>query len=130
MRIIGPIFFNYTLNSVRDLEILDSFHAQLTDAEKLYAVFQQDGATAHISNQSMAQINVFPEDRLVSRGLWPPRFPDLTLCDFYLWGTLKSKVYADNPCTTDDLKRNITREIIIIMPAELQRVAGNVITRS
>jgi hypothetical protein len=25
---------------------------------------------------------------------WPPRSPDLTLLDFYLWGHLKTVVYA------------------------------------
>ncbi|KAL4118985.1 hypothetical protein QTP88_011863 [Uroleucon formosanum] len=25
---------------------------------------------------------------------WPPRSPDLTVCDFFLWGYVKEKVYA------------------------------------
>jgi hypothetical protein len=36
-------------------------------------------------------------DRTVSRGLWPARSPDLTPCNFYLWGNLKDKVYRINP---------------------------------
>ncbi|GBN05744.1 hypothetical protein AVEN_46340-1 [Araneus ventricosus] len=27
---------------------------------------------------------------------WPPRSPDLTLCDFFLWGYVKDKVYVPN----------------------------------
>jgi len=43
----------------------------------------------------------FPEekfpDRVISRRgdhNWPPRSYDLTLCDFFLWGHVKDKVYA------------------------------------
>ena len=42
---------------------------------------------------------------------WPPRSPDLNLCDYFLWGYLKSKVYKPLPKTLNDLKENITREI-------------------
>jgi hypothetical protein len=34
---------------------------------------------------------------IVGRGLWPPRSPDLTLPDFFLWGFLKERVYSNNP---------------------------------
>ena len=35
---------------------------------------------------------------------WPPRSPDLTPCDYFLWGYLKSKVYIKPPESIDDLK--------------------------
>jgi hypothetical protein len=44
------------------------------------------------------------EDRIISKGLWPPRFSDLNLCDFYLWGQLKNVVYANNPHDLETLK--------------------------
>ena len=28
--------------------------------------------------------------------LWPPRFSDLNLCNYYLWRTLKDRVYVNN----------------------------------
>jgi len=28
--------------------------------------------------------------------LWPPRFPYLNLCNYYLWRTLKDRVYVNN----------------------------------
>jgi hypothetical protein len=28
-------------------------------------------------------------DHVMNRGLWPPQFPDLNLCDFCMWGKLK-----------------------------------------
>ncbi|CAB4013011.1 Hypothetical predicted protein [Paramuricea clavata] len=35
---------------------------------------------------------------------WPPRSPDLTPCDFFLWGYLKSRVYQTPPQNLEDLR--------------------------
>ncbi|GFU59067.1 uncharacterized protein TNCV_2933641 [Trichonephila clavipes] len=46
-------------------------------------------------------------DRLISRFgpvNWPPRSCDLTPVDYFLWGYVKSLVYADKPQTLDHLK--------------------------
>jgi len=42
---------------------------------------------------------------------WPPRSPDLTAPDFFLWGYLKSKVYSNCPTDLHTLKENIWQEI-------------------
>ena len=39
---------------------------------------------------------------------WPPRSPDLTPMDFYLWSHIKSKVYVKNYQSLADLKTSIT----------------------
>jgi hypothetical protein len=41
----------------------------------------------------------------------PPRSPDLSTCNFYLWGYLKGEVYETNPHTLDELKENIRNTI-------------------
>ncbi len=33
---------------------------------------------------------------------WPPRSPDVTPCDFFLWGHLKYKVYTSPPIDLND----------------------------
>jgi len=38
---------------------------------------------------------------------FPPRLPDLTPLDFYLWGTLKAVVYRKKPVTPGDLRAKI-----------------------
>ena len=43
-----------------------------------------------------AEIQSFFGDRVVSKGLWPPRSPDLTSPDYFLWGYLKRRVYQKN----------------------------------
>ena len=73
----------------------------------------------------MAAVSKVFWDREISRGLWPPRSPDLTPPDYYLWGKLKGSVYGDNPRTANELKQKITSVIQNIQPDELERVFQN-----
>ena len=57
----------------------------------------------------------FGEERTVSIGLWPPRSPNLSTCDFYLRGNLYGKVYSNNPHTIEELKTNIRNTIAEII---------------
>lgn len=94
--------------------------------------FQQDGATAHTAGVSMGILRTAFRGRLISqRGNipWPPRSPDLTGPDFFLWGYLKSKVYANKPQTIDQLKENIRNEIASITPDILKKVMDNAAIR-
>ena len=43
--------------------------------------------------------------------VWPPQSCDLTPLDYYLWGAVKNKCYADKPEIIGALKDNI-REVI------------------
>jgi len=70
----------------------------------------QPHPTLHTSHTSMAEIQSFISDRVISKGLWPPRSPDLTPPDCYLWGYLKGTVYQNKPRTIDALKANITKK--------------------
>ena len=38
---------------------------------------------------------------------WPPRSPNLTSCNFFLWGYLKSKVFTTPPTDIDSTTRII-----------------------
>lgn len=94
--------------------------------------FQQDGATCHTSNASMAVINEMSAGKLTSRRgdiAWPPRSPDLTPPDFFMWGYLKSRVYSNNPATINQLKTNIQEEMTAIPRAMCQRVFTNLRSR-
>ena len=54
------------------------------------------------------------EERIINRKadvVWPPRICDLTPLDYYLWGAVKGKCYADKPETIDTLKDNIREPI-------------------
>ncbi|GFU15376.1 uncharacterized protein TNCV_1045791 [Trichonephila clavipes] len=67
-------------------------------------------------------------DRLISRFgpvNWPPRSCDLTPLDYFLWGYVKSMVYADKPQTLDHLEDNIRLVIADIRPQMLEKVIEN-----
>ncbi|GFU81665.1 DUF4817 domain-containing protein [Trichonephila clavipes] len=84
--------------------------------------FMQDGATSHTANPVKTFLiqtftRTFP--RIVSRRCrypWPPRSPDLTPADFWLWGYLKSRVYLSGPLSLLELKDVIRREVSSIHP--------------
>ena len=95
-RIIGPIFFSETITAERySNEILRSFVDKLSEEEKLTAYFQRDGATAHTANSTLRFLNDIFQSRVISKGIWPPRSPNLSVLDFYLWGAVKQKVYQN-----------------------------------
>lgn len=131
--IIGPYFYDRgeTVNSQRYCAMLDNFFIPALHRHASYnnrTHFQQDGATAHTSRDSMAKLrSLFPR-KLISRFgdiAWPPRSPDLTPCDFFLWGYLKSRVYSNSPSTIKALQENIRREIAAISPELCKRVFVN-----
>ncbi|GFX86511.1 putative LOC100569746 [Trichonephila clavipes] len=67
-------------------------------------------------------------DRLISRFgpvNWPPRPYALTPLDYFLWGYVKSLVYADKPQTLDHLEDNIRHFIADIRPQMLEKVIEN-----
>jgi len=102
---------------------------QLDDEELSIGYFQQDGATSHTSHANMAEIHSFFGDRVISKGLRPPRSPDLTPPDYFLWRYLKGRVYRNKPRTTDALKSNITEEIQAVTADVLARTFQNMARR-
>jgi hypothetical protein len=68
------------------------FANQLMDDELTEGYFQQDGAKCQTSNASMREIESYFGDRLISKNLWPPRSPDLTL-SFWLDCLLSRQIY-------------------------------------
>ncbi|GFV14581.1 uncharacterized protein TNCV_3999321 [Trichonephila clavipes] len=97
-----------------------------TDCLELW--FQQDGATCHTARATIDLLKDTLGDRLISRFgsvNWPPRSCDLTPLDCFLWGYVKSLVYADKPQTLDHLEDNIRRVIADIRPQMLEKVIEN-----
>ena len=77
--------------------------------------FQQDGATCHTAEAKLDVLRPVFEDRIISRRadvVWPPQSYDLTPLDYYLWGTVKDKCYADKPETIDAFLNDNIREAI------------------
>ncbi|GFV13536.1 uncharacterized protein TNCV_67391 [Trichonephila clavipes] len=96
------------------------------DVQELW--FQQDGATCHTARATIDLLKDTFGDRLISRFgpvNWPPRSCDLTPLDYFLWGYVKSLVYADKPQMLDHLEDNIRRVIVDIRPQMLEKVIEN-----
>ena len=105
---------------------------ELEDLNREKIWFQQDGATPHTARETMDVLKEMFPHRIISRFgdvPWPPRSPDLSALDFFLWGYLKEKVYNDNPNTLQEIKLIIIQEISRITPEVLRKVMDNVIER-
>lgn len=63
---------------------------------------------------------------------WPPRSPDLTPLDFYLWGWMKQKVYFDPVHTRDELVERIHAAAAEIKadPGQIRRSTQQVAIRA
>ena len=94
--------------------------------------FQQDGATAHSASETITILKAAFPGCLISRFgdfSWPPRSPDLTSPDSFLWCYLKGKVYLNKPNTLQEVEKNIIEGIRLINPAVLESVNENIETK-
>ena len=104
--LLGPYFYeengrNVTVNGIRYLDLLaNKFFPELSSftLDNLLDpewYFMQDGARPHILTAARNFITSRFDDRTIGERLhtpWPARSPDLTPCDFFLWGCMKDKV--------------------------------------
>ncbi|KAJ4427049.1 hypothetical protein ANN_26848 [Periplaneta americana] len=110
-----PVLFEENGNTVtmiseRYVEILRTFlqpelRRRLQGIARQIVWFQQDGATGHTAENSMPVVRrMFPGHITSRRGYipWPPCSPDLTVCKYFLWDYLKSKVQISNDCESKE----------------------------
>lgn len=74
---------------------------------------QQDGATPHTARDTRHFLQQLFPDRLVGAHLtldWPSHSPDLSMCDFFLWGVVKNAIYARAPFANCAVLRECIRE--------------------
>ncbi|GFT66208.1 integrase catalytic domain-containing protein [Trichonephila clavipes] len=102
---------NVTVNGDRYRAMITNFFIpELNNHDVQELWFQQDGATCHTARATIDLLKDTFGERLTSRFgpvNWPPRSCDLTPLDYFLWGYVKSLVYADKPQTLDHLENNI-----------------------
>lgn len=137
--VIGPYFFEddaenaLTVNGERYREMITHFlWPQLNNMNLADIWFQQDGATCHAANETTDLLQEKFPDHLISRNgdqNWPPRSCDLTPCDFFLWGFVKSNVYVNKPKTIPELKMAIRSVIGEIEPQLCDNVIKNFVER-
>ena len=121
--ILGPFFFDANVNGLTYLNLInDEIVPQMMQIydfnlfgdelfEQLY--WFQDGAGAHRRNIVTARLRELFENRVVALHQdveWPARSPDLTPCDFFLWGYMKPRVFTSPPADIFHLRRKIIHE--------------------
>ncbi|GFS56135.1 putative DD41D transposase [Trichonephila inaurata madagascariensis] len=112
--------------------IIDYFCPELKYMDLNSMWFQQDGATSHTAHVTIDLLKNKFDARVISRNGpvdWPPRSCDLTPLDFFLWGYVKSLVYANKATTLEELKANIEREIAAVSAEMYGRVMENWVQR-
>jgi hypothetical protein len=106
--LIGPYFFETSVTGQAYVDMLENFLWPKVMRRGLY--FQHDGAPAHYSSMARTWLDKkFPRRWVGRRGPfeWPARSPDLTPCDFFLWGHLKDIVYRTPPDNIPQLRERI-----------------------
>lgn len=131
-QVYGPFFFEgSTVTGQSYLDMLRNWLFPSLQADSNDFIFQQDGAPPHWHQMVRAFLNEEISHRWIGRKgghdlafcSWPARSPDLTVCDFFLWGYVKDQVYVPPlPNTIDDLKRRITMAIGSVHQQTLQLV--------
>ncbi|GFU84889.1 uncharacterized protein TNCV_2128301 [Trichonephila clavipes] len=86
----------------------------------------ENGNCSSLSNASVGDCRAMFNS---TRYPWPPRSPDLTPADFWLWGYLKSRVYLSGSSSLPELKDAIRREVSSIHPDMLHSAVAGFVTR-
>lgn len=105
--VIGPYVLPSRLNGETYRTFLAQVLPELLNDVPLHVRqrmwFQHDGAPAHFSGIARQHLDATFPGRWIGRGgpiPWPPRSPDLSPIDFFLWGYMKSLVY-ETPVESD-----------------------------
>lgn len=130
--IIGPYFFENNVNQHTYLDMLRDFLSDglsvLPLAYRNSMYFQQDGCPAHYSRIVVNWLNRKFRRNWIGRNgpiLWPPRSPDLTILDFYLWGRLKQIVYREQLPNNVEILKNRIRDAVSSLTIEEIRKSYN-----
>jgi hypothetical protein len=117
-RIIGPFFFiENTITANVYLDMLMNFEVPQLEDLQPHVIFQQDVAPPHLGLCVSDFLNEQFPDRWTGRDgpiPWPPRSPDITPLDFFLWGYVRDIVYRTKVRNIDDLKHRIAEAIATI----------------
>jgi len=115
--VVGPVFLHQNVTAASYLELLQNRFLPVVENWENFdsLIFMQDGAPPHHQAQVHDWLNEHFPNRWIGRSSanliapfsWPPYSPDLTPCDFFLWGWIKSRIYRTQPIDLDDLQSRI-----------------------
>ena len=127
----GPFFFvEPTVTGINYLYMLQLWlMAQLQEDSEDF-IFEQDGTPPHFHFHVRAHLNANLPGSWIGHAShdspllpWPPWSPDLTPCDFFLWGYIKDRVYVPPmPRDLPQLRQRIVEAVAAIGRQMLQHV--------
>ena len=131
--VFGPFFFaKDNVTGKVYLDMLENWlMPQLADEEVQGYIYQQEGAPPHWHKEVREYLNEHLPGRWVGHAAatdntfctWPPQSPDLTVCDFFLWGFVKYNVHVPPlPKTVLELRERINTAIGNVTQDMLERV--------
>ena len=133
--LVGPHFFEERLNGDVYLNFLQDILPGMLDGINIRGrYFQHDGASPHFALAVRHHLdNVYP-NRWIGRGgphMWPPRSPDFNPLDYFLWGHLKTMVYAEDIQTRQQLIERINNccDIIRNSPDIIRQAISHLMIR-
>ena len=94
--------------------------------------FQQDGATCLTANVIINLLRTVFENRIIRRNSdvnWPPRSCDLAPLDYFLWGAVKDKCYANHSETIEALKHEVEVTIHGVEAQTIENAVKNWVDR-
>jgi hypothetical protein len=92
-------------------------------------ILQQDGALPHFCHHDIYHLDREMIWGWIGRGgpiAWPPRLPDLTPLDSFLWGYVKNTVYQVEINDFQSLKTRIRDAVAMVAPNILQATWNDV----
>jgi Helix-turn-helix domain (DUF4817) len=113
--LIGPYFFEGRLTAEVYHNFLENELPLLMEELPLrlraHMWFQHDGAPVHTARRVVHLLDTSFPQKWIGKGgnmNWPPRSPDLTPLDFFIWGDIKSKVYSSGkPASIEILRERV-----------------------
>ena len=109
--IVGPYFHYDYVNGESYLRMLTEEVVLCLQNHPVHdnMIWMQDGAPAHFSTIVRQYLHKTFDNWIGRSGKisWPQRSPDMTPCDFSMWGTIKTKVFERQPQTDYKLKTYI-----------------------
>jgi hypothetical protein len=104
-KVYSPFFMENMVTRISYLDMLTNWLFPQLDEDSDNYIYQQDGALPHFHCKVRYYLNENLPHCWIGRAVitdlsfhtWPPRLPDLTPCDFFLWGMSRtSSTY--HPC--------------------------------
>lgn len=135
--IMGPFFFDENVTGARYLNMINDDLVPDLMQHFNFNIFGQnlfennlwwfqDGAPCHGTLEVRTRLRELFGNQVVALNHtveWPARSPDLTPCDFFLWGYIKSRVYQTPPADVFELRLRIVNEFNLLRndPAKIRR---------